>query len=748
MHHRRLSRSPCATLGALALSALAACGTAAGAEPDILRPEQAFRYAVDVAGDELRVRWDIEPGHYLYRERMSFESRTPEVRLGPAAMPPGKPYEDEFFGRMEIYRGEVLVRIPVSDRPADGTPLQLAIRSQGCADIGLCYPPQTWLADLRLPAQLPPAGAGGAAAGLLELGARRLKDEPLPVEQAFPYEIEVVDPFNLLVTWNVADGYYLYRHTLAATSGSDRVQFGPPQLPPGMPKWDEEYGDTLVFYGAVGLRIPLQRAGPEPLGLPLTLEFQGCKEDSICYPPQRVDLRVELPAGTGGPPAGSPSVSAGAEQDRLAQLIAGGNVFAVMGVFLGVGLLLAFTPCCLPMIPILSGIIVGQGGNVTTSRAFLLSLAYVLGMAVTYTAAGAAFAAAGAQIQAVLQQPWVIILVALLFVALALAMFGLYDLQVPASWQTRLNALSSRQRGGSFVGAAVLGLVSALVVTTCVTPPLVAALAVIAQSGDIARGALALFALSLGMGLPLLVIGTSAGRLLPKAGPWMNTIKLVFGLVMLALAVWMLDRLLPGTLTLALWAALLIVAGVFLGAFQALEASAGPARKLGKAAGVLALIYGSALFIGALAGSEDPFQPLRFARGPTVASEHALDFRRVKTVADLDRELVAARAAGQPVMLDFYADWCISCKEMERFTFSDPAVAKALAGVILLQADVTAVDEDDQQLMRRFGIVGPPTIIFFGVDGSEAADFRLVGFKGAEEFAEHVTAALMRRVRA
>ncbi len=747
MHLRHLSRCPSAIFGALLLGALAARAAAAATEPDILRPEQAFRYAVEVAADELRVRWDIEPGHYLYRERMSFESRTPGVTLGPAAMPAGKPYEDEFFGRMEIYRGEVLVRIPLGERPGGSTPLQLAIRSQGCADIGLCYPPQTWLADLRLPPAAPVAGGGGIAADLLAPTGSGLKDAPLPVAQAFPYVVEVVDPFNLLVTWKVADGYYLYRHTLQAASGSDRVQFGPPELPPGTPKWDEEYGDTLVFYGTVGMRIPLQRAGPEPLDLPLTLEFQGCKENSICYPPQRVDLRIELPTGAGAAAASAP-VSAGAEQDRLAQLVATGNLFAVMGVFLGVGLLLAFTPCCLPMIPILSGIIVGQGGTVTTSRAFLLSLSYVLGMAVTYTAAGAAFAAAGAQIQAVLQQPWVIVLVAALFVALALAMFGLYDLQVPASLQTRLNALSSRQRGGSFVGAAVMGLVSALVVTTCVTPPLVAALAVIAQSGDVARGALALFALSLGMGLPLLVIGTSAGRLLPRAGPWMNTIKLVFGLVMLALAVWMLDRLLPGALTLALWAVLLIVAGVFLGAFQALDASAGPERKLGKAAGVLALLYGSALFIGALAGNEDPFQPLRFARSPTAASEHALDFRRIKTVADLDRELAAARAAGQPVMLDFYADWCVSCKEMERFTFSDPAVATALSGVVLLQADVTAVDADDLQLMQRFGIVGPPTIIFFGSDGREAAEFRLVGFKGAEEFAEHVAAAFTRPVTA
>jgi thiol:disulfide interchange protein DsbD len=421
-----------------------------------------------------------------------------------------------------------------------------------------------------------------------------------------------------------------------------------------------------------------------------------------------------------------------------------------MLMFGGLGLLLSFTPCCLPMYPILSGIIVGQGQG-STARSFGLSLAYVLGMAVTYTALGAVVAAAGAQVQAVFQQPWVIVGVALLFVALAASMFGLYELQMPASVQTRLATLSGQQRSGSFLGAGIMGMISAAVVTTCVTPPLVAALTVIARTGDVARGSLALFALAFGMGIPLLALGASAGRLLPKAGAWMVAVKTVFGLLMLGMAVWMLDRLWPGTLTLALWAVLLVVGGVFLGAFAPLDAAAGTGRKLGKAFGIVALLYGGALFVGALAGNENPLRPLAFAGAPAAGEGGATTapvFTRIKTVADFDRELAAAVAADRPLVLDFYADWCASCKEMEERTFPDPAVRTELARAVTLQADVTAVDDADQALMARFGIVGPPTIVFFTPDGVEQPERRVVGFKAAAEFAGHLRDAFAAADRA
>ncbi len=352
---------------------------------------------------------------------------------------------------------------------------------------------------------------------------------------------------------------------------------------------------------------------------------------------------VELPAATGSGPADTPASAAPAsEQDQLFTLIRDGNLFAVMAMFAGLGLLLSFTPCCLPMYPILSGIIVGhstkdQAGQAVSGRAFLLSVAFVLGMAVTYTILGAVFAAAGSQVQAVMQQPAVIIGVSLLFVALALSMFGLFDLQIPGVLADEAQHLSGQQRSGSFIGAGIMGVISAAVVTTCVTPPLVAALTVIAKTGDVTRGAMALFALAIGMGIPLLAIGASAGRLMPKAGPWMVSVKAAFGLMMLAMAVWMLDRLWPGTLTLALWAILLVMGGIFLGAFAPLDSSAGMSRKLGKGFGIVAILYGAALLIGALAGNEDALRPLQFSSATAVTGARGaagphLEFTRIKTV--------------------------------------------------------------------------------------------------------------------
>jgi len=729
---------------------------------DILKPEQAFRYAVTATPDELLVRWTIEPEHYLYRERMSFESRTAGVTLGQAEMPEGKLYRDEYFGDMHIYRESAEIRLPIATRAPGIDTIALAIKSQGCADAGLCYPPQVWVTNVSLPgagagADRSGAQPGGRLGALLGAAATGTgagpKDEPLPVEEAFRFRTELADPFTLKVIWAIAPGYYLYRHTLGATATSDTAQLGPPQLPPGEPKVDEEYGDTLVFFDEVTMTVPLTRSSPAARDLPLTIRFQGCKEDSICYPPQAVATTVSLPDAGVGAASAATLAAPESEQDRLFTLIRDGNLFAVMAMFAGLGLLLSFTPCCLPMYPILSGIIVGQSTQAGTrdgapkgsTRAFLLSLAFVLGMATTYTVLGAVFAAAGSQVQAVMQQPAVTIGVALLFVALSLSMFGLFDLQIPASWQTRLNSISGEQRSGSFIGAAIMGVISAAVVTTCVTPPLVAALTVIAKTGDVARGALALFALGIGMGIPLLAIGASAGRLMPKAGAWMVSVKAAFGLMMLGMAVWMLDRLWPGTLTLALWAVLLVIGGVFLGAFAPLDGSAAMSRKMGKGFGIVAVLYGAALLVGALAGSEDALRPLQFVNAPSASGAErgpgeGKAFTRIKTVADLEQAVASARSEGRPVLLDFYADWCVSCKEMEKYTFPDPAVQAALTGSVVLQADVTAVDAEDQELMRHFGIIGPPTIMFFTADGIEQTSRRIVGFKPAADFAAHVSA--------
>ena len=704
------------------------------AAEDILKPEEAYKYEVSSDANEITVRWRIEPGHYLYKKRMGYASLTDTVEFGEVILPDGLPHFDEFFGQMDIYRDAAIVRIPIAKRAPGAASVELEIRSQGCADIGLCYPPQVWTSSVAF--EKPAAGKlerlmNGAP------GARSATD-PLPAELAFQPVVDVTGPFDLQINWIIAEGYYLYRDSLKVSAAGAIAQPALPVIPAGTPKWDEHFGDTQVFYEELHMDIPLSRAGPAAGVMPLILEYQGCKEDSICYPPQTVTLDVALPAATATDQPRSID-SAGeivSEQDRLSSLILNGNLFAVMLTFMGLGLLLAFTPCVLPMVPILSGIIAGQGKNVTTGRAFSLSLTYVLGMAVTYTLAGAAFAAMGGQIQAALQKPWIIVVVAALFVALALSMFGLYELQMPASVQTRMSAISSRQRSGTYIGTAIMGILSALIVTTCVAPPLVASMTVIAQAGDVMRGALSLFAMSMGMGIPLLLVGTSAGRWLPKAGAWMNAIKAAFGFMLLGLAIWMLERILPGAITMALWALLVFMAGIFLGAFQSLEAAARPSRKLAKGAGLLATLYGAAILLGALSGAENPLQPLRFVGTEQARAE--LSFKRIKTVADLDRELATAREAARPVMLDFYADWCVSCKEMERYTFTDESVQRSLADVVLLQADVTANDSEDQALLQRFDIFGPPTIVFFDASGQERKNFRVVGFMPAAEFSAHV----------
>lgn len=731
---------------------------AGGSEADILKPEQAFRYVASATADEIIVRWTIEPKHYLYRERMSYESRTPGIELGTAVIPAGTPHSDEYFGEMHIFRDSLEVRLPISTRPPGPVKLALAIKSQGCADIGLCYPPQVWVTNVELPA----AGAATASPGKLSAllnGTRRTPgDEPLPVAQAFPLDAVLADDFTLQIRWDITAGYYLYRPTLKASTSSDSVQLGPPSLPAGTPMNDESYGDTFVFQEPVTMTVPLIRRGPAAVSLPLTIEYQGCKLDSICYPPQRVTLTVELPAVSTDAISAAAAPHTEAEQDRLFTLIRDGNLLAVMAMFAGLGLLLSFTPCCLPMYPILSGIIVGQSGasnesdgapKSSTARSFLLSVAFVLGMAVTYTALGALFAAAGAQVQAVMQKPAVTIGVSLLFVALALSMFGLFELQIPSSWQTRLNTMSGRQQSGGLLGAGVMGMISAAVVTTCVTPPLVAALTVIARTGDLTRGALALFALAIGMGIPLLAIGASAGHLMPKTGAWMNSVKAIFGLMMLGMAVWMMDRLWSATVTLALWGVLLVTASSLLGTFTALDDKATLTRKIGKGLGIVVLLYGAALLIGAFTGGKDALRPLPFLSGTapdkaaagTDSKAESSPLTRIKTSADLDAQLARAVAAGQPVMLDFYADWCVSCKELEKYTFPDPAVRKALASAITLQADVTAMDADDQALMKRFGIIGPPTIVFFSATGTEQPALRVVGFMKAAAFAAHLRSA-------
>jgi len=567
------------------------------------------------------------------------------------------------------------------------------------------------------------------------------------VDEVFFPEIFPIDGNAVEVGIRVVPGFYLYKDKISVRSLSDKAQAGRLDLPKGKMKTDEYFGEMEVYLESVLAPLAVARATPDPMDLELELKYQGCAEGGLCYMPQTRVITVSLPeaSSVSSLPAMPSSGAPVSEQARLAQIITGSSIWVAAGLFFVAGLGLAFTPCVLPMVPILSGIIAGEGDGVTPMRGFTLALSYVLGMALVYTGAGIAAAAAGMQLQATFNQPWILILFAGLFVVLASGMFGAYDLQMPSSIQGKLSNISGNQKSGTMVGAFVMGALSALIVTACVAPALIAALTVMAQTGDMLRSGSALFAMSLGMGAPLLLVGAAQGKLLPKAGPWMVAVKNAFGFMMLGLAIWMLSRILPGSVTMLLWAVLVFMTGVFMGGLTSLSTESSTPQKLGKGFGFLAIIYGVLLLLGSLSGGTNPMKPLAsvsFGGAMIAEEEHALPFQRIKTVDDLNRELAAATSQGKTAFLDFYADWCVSCKEMEAYTFTDSAVQAALSNTVWLQADVTANDEADQALLDRFGVFGPPTIIFFGTDGQQRHGYEVVGYMKAEDFAKHLQKAL------
>jgi thioredoxin:protein disulfide reductase len=579
-------------------------------------------------------------------------------------------------------------------------------------------------------------------------------EEPLDPEQAYRYSVRAVDASTVEARWQIVDGYYMYRDKFRFSAEPATIKLGEPKFPPGKVKDDEFFGKVETYRKEVKILIPVEAGGAESFTLKAV--SQGCWDQGICYPPTPQKATVKLiaasaasaaPAATpvpaeAPPPAASASAGEGDESSRIAGLLKHGSFWVVIASFFGFGLLLSLTPCVFPMVPILSGIIVNHGHAVTHARAFWLSLAYVLGMAITYAAVGVAAGYSGTLLSAVLQNAWVLGAFALVFVVLSLSMFGFYELQLPSALQSRLSEKANRQ-GGSFGAIAVMGALSALIVGPCVAAPLAGALLYIAQTKDAVLGGAALFSMALGMGAPLILVGVFSRSLLPKAGPWMETVKKFFGVVMLATALWLVTPVIPTWLQMLGWAALLIVPAVFMHAIDPLPAHARAWNRLWKGVGVLMLLAGVAMLAGVLGGSRDPLQPLGFLRaGAAVGVSPGLTFERVRTSAELDSRIESAAAQARPVMLDFYADWCVSCKEMEKFTFTDPQVKSKLAGTLLLQADVTANNDDDKALLKRFGLFGPPGIIFFGKDGKEVLGVRVVGYQPAEQFLSTLGQAL------
>ncbi|WP_223788021.1 protein-disulfide reductase DsbD [Marinicella meishanensis] len=710
-------------------------------------PDEAMQLSVTVEDQQtVRVSFALLDEVYLYQHALAFTGEDLDVDQTQLKLPQGKEKDDPAFGLVQTYWESLQIDVPVM---AIGEQPKLQIKYQGCVDGFICYPPQRKTIDLT--GQLLPAAVPAAAdQGLLNLGNNSSSgffandQQLLPVDQAFQFETIALDAEVLMVRFTMAPNIYLYKDQVAFTTFTDGVQLGEPVFPEAQLKDDPEFGLVDVFYDVVEIELPYSRSAAGIDTLDIEAAFQGCEDGKVCYPPTAQLATVDLPpAATLVTEAAStqmasqvasqgqaPDLAVAKSETEEINEVFDESIFWIMLQFFGFGLLLALTPCVFPMIPILSGLIVGQK-DPSTAKAFTLSVIYVLAMAVTYTAVGVVMGLMEINAQALFQKPWIITVFTLIFVLLSLSMFGFYDLQLPASWQNKLTHISNRQKGGTYVGVAVMGLLSALIVGPCVAPPLAAAVIYISTTdGGPVLGGLALFAMSLGMGAPLIAIGTSAGKWMPNAGGWMNVVKSFFGILLLGMAIWFLSRILPGDITLMLWGVLLIASAVMWHQHAKNNGLSGWVMSLFDALRILLLIVGTAQLIGGMAGKSDPIRPLKgvFSGGAVTAQK--VEFKMIKSLADLQREI---EQSDQPVFLDFYADWCVECKRMERTTFQDPEIVALTAQMTVLKADVTANDAVDAALMKRFGIVGPPASLFFAADGTPLKALNFFGYKNASD---------------
>lgn len=828
----------------------------AKAQEDLLPPEQAFALKAWIENDQVIAQYKIAEDYYLYRDSISFTVDTENVEFGVPTASEGKIKNDEFFGKVEIYRKKALITLPLNYAQTKPKTIVIKTSSQGCADIGVCYPPlyQTLTMDTDSSSivkpvayQYSPEPQNVASQGILSMNnmlsqlsnvvtadnisntVDKVKDkvapalepikealsettssssddsgmDPLGLLQSLGSDLGLVDEdeipapddaFRLTATIDsnnivqtsieIHRSTYLYKDKVKVKiiDGLGHIT-GAMSLPKGDQKHDEFFGDIVVYHDQVKSSIPVITEPGASAQLVISYGYQGCVEDKICYPPITKYLLVDVNAKTVSISDQKPTISsakatsfsdikrinatnpeaqtqasnpapsatqstsqaepAESEQDRFAQIIANDSIFIILGSFFIAGLLLTFTPCVFPMIPILSGIIAGQGDNITTKKAFTLSLVYVLAMASTYAIAGAIVGRFGAEynIQAWFQDPVILSVFAGIFVLLALSMFGFYDIQMPSFIQSRLTEFSNKQAGGNLIGVGIMGLLSALIVGPCITAPLVGALIFISQTQDWQLGGLALFALGIGMGTPLLLIGTSAGKFLPRAGTWMDSVKAVFGVSLLAVAIWMLSRILSSEVVMGLVAALLIIYGNYI---YSNDNNSGWSR-IGKGIGFILMFYGALYLVGIAAGGKDVVQPLKgiisVSGGSSASAEPShISFQRIKGIDGLNQALQQNK--GKIVMLDFYADWCISCIEMEKYAFTHPDVLKALKGVTTLQTDVTPNDSTDTKFMSSIGIYGPPAILFYDRNGIEIPKTRVVGEMSGEEFAAHIITVL------
>jgi thiol:disulfide interchange protein DsbD len=728
-------------------------------QEELLEPDQAFQLSTRVIDTTtLEASWQIAPGYYLYRDKFKFEPLD-GTRIDSPIFPRGKKKQDPLFGEVETYTKSVKIRVPYTRQQGLQT-AQLRITAQGCNEpVGVCYPPIVKEVVFKLP---PATGAGARAAGssiapVVEISS--LSDftrgpalmsgavEPVDPEKAFIVSVSAPGGSNLLARFDVDECCYLYRDKtsfeLAAVDGGAApagIRLEPYSLPPGKTKTDEFFGETEVYYTGIEVRLTVAGLAAPASNLQLKVNYQGCSEKGvvICYPPTTKTFGIQSRGGVlavvAGPAAASFSSMIGGQRDQR------GLILSVLAAFVG-GLLLTFTPCVLPMIPILSGVIVGQDNtHLSKLRGGLLSYSYVFGTAVTYTVAGFFAGYSGDQLQAYFQNPWAIGAFSALLIVLALSLFGFYELQMPHFIQSHLHRRTHHLKGGSILGVLVLGMISALIIGACVSPVLISALGAAIASKDPVLGGAIMFALAHGQGVILIALGIGAGFLLPKVGKWMDRVKHLFGVLLIAVAIYLLGYL-PEVPVLFLWSALFIISAVYLGAVQSLPQNASGWRYLWKGVGLFLLIWGVLALVGGFAGSRDIFSPLPLSAlssntGMTLPSQEGRLFERVSTVRTLEDRLTAAKAARKPVILDYYADWCTDCLRMENSTFADPGVRAELRNrFVLLQADVTDPnDPEGKAIKRRFGVYGPPAMLFFAPDGAERRDLRTYGFRNVDEF--------------
>lgn len=717
-----------------------------------LMPDEAFVLSTKVIdANTVRAEWKVADKYYLYKNKFKFISETESISTGVIDFPKGKVKEDEFFGKVETYRKHIAVDIPLTRSGSTDT-FKLKITSQGCADMGICYPPQTKTVEFKLPsvavAEAAPAGKSSGNFNPLDalkklgnnLGLTDSSDNFLHPDQAFIFSAEAIDGNTLRAHWEIADEIYLYQDKFKfELKNAKGITLGKAVMPKGKKKVDEVFGEMEVYYHSVDIDIPLERTNLDATDVILVAKYQGCADAGFCYPPTTKEMPVSLPAANVASSAGT--ASDGSSDNGESRSFVGNLLFAF-----GIGLLLTFTPCVLPMIPILVGVIVGQSGKTPTKmRAGVLSSSYVMGTAVTYSFAGWIAGASGAQLQAYTQNAWAIGIVAGILVLLSLSMFGFYQIQMPSFIQSKLQMKSQNVKGGSMTGTFFLGMVSALIVGACVTPLLMLVLGIAIQAGDPVLGASMMFAMSMGMGVILIMMGVGAGHLLPKAGTWMDTIKYIFGALLIGVAIYLLTPLQAVPLLL-LWSIFFIVCGVYMGATQSIPEGSSNWRYLWKGLGIVVLLWGVFALVGSVLGNRDIMQPMdmsqmNFGSGQRAMTQSATVnphdlFIQLHSTDDLDREMSKAKAAGKAVMLDYYATWCTDCRRMEKATFSNPTVQKIFRDkFILLQVDVEDPNnEKTEAIKKRFKVFGPPAVLFFDKHGKMRKDLNFYGFKTPEEF--------------